>query len=255
MISMMKPVLYFRATLFWIGFGLSSGLAGLLTPILLLLSYETSYKILVPWTSFNLWWLKVTCGVKYNILGEENVDFKHNGIILANHQSTWETLFIPAYFPPISWVLKKELFKIPLFGWALARIKPIAIDRNAGSSSMDQVKVNGKIRLDEGNWVCLFPEGTRVKPGHTARYKMGGALLAEHCAKDSEDGIGYPVYPLSHNAGECWPRHSFIKYPGTITVSIGVPFSVENLAPVEINARVKKWIEAEAEKMPPAIKS
>jgi len=255
MISMMKPVLYFRAILFWIGFGISTAMTGLVTPFLLPLSSEASYRVLVPWTRFNLWWLKITCGVKYNVVGAENVDLNRNGIILANHQSTWETLFIPAYFPPISWVLKRELFKIPLFGWALSQIKPIAVDRSAGSSAMEQVKENGKIRLDGGNWVCIFPEGTRVKPGQTVRYKMGGAFLAEHCAKTSEDGKGYPIYPVAHNAGECWPRHSFIKYPGTITVSIGLPFSVENLAPVEINARVKSWIEAEVEKMPPAVKS
>ena len=250
----MKIFLYIRATLFWIGFALSTVLAGLLSPFLIFFSLETSYKILVPWASFNVWWIKLTCGIKYNIIGLENIDKNNNGIILANHQSTWETLLIPSIFPAISWVLKKELFKIPFFGWALSRIKPIAIDRSAGNSAVEQVKVNGKQRLDEGNWVCIFPEGTRVKPGHTKRYRMGGALLAHYCAKHANDGIGYPVYPLAHNAGECWPRHSYIKYPGTITVSIGLPFSVEKLEPVEINDKVRNWIEAEVRKMPSAVR-
>ena len=248
-----NALLYFRATIFWIGFALSTALAGLLTPFLLPFSQETSYKVLRPWTNFNVWWLKVTCGVKYKVLGRENIDLSRNGIVLANHQSTWETLIIPVLFPPISWVLKKELFKIPFFGWALSRVKPIAIDRTAGNSAIDQVKQNGKERLDEGNWVCIFPEGTRVKPGHTERYRMGGALLAEYCAKNSVDGKGYPIYPLAHNAGECWPRHSYIKQPGTITVSIGQPFTVEDLDPGEINDKVRTWIEAEIEKMPAAV--
>jgi len=251
---MYKLLLYIRATFFWIGFATSTALVGLLSPFLLPFSQELSYKILVPWTSFNLWWVKVTCGLNYEILGLENIDLDKNGIILANHQSTWETLLVPAIFPPISWVLKKELFKIPFFGWALSRVKPIAIDRDAGSSAVDQVKVNGKIRLDEGNWVCIFPEGTRVVPGATARYRLGGAILAEYCAKESKGGHGYPIYPMAHNAGECWPRHSYIKLPGKITVSIGKPFSVKGMEIAEINDKVKSWIEAEIEKMPPAVK-
>lgn len=246
-------VLYIRATIFWVGFALSTALAGLITPFLLLLSQESCYKILRPWTNFNVWWLKVSCGVKYNILGKENIDLSRNGIVLANHQSTWETLIIPTLFPTISWVLKKELFKIPFFGWALSRVKPIAIDRNAGSSAVDQVKKIGKERLDEGSWVCIFPEGTRVKPGHKERYRMGGALLADYCANNSNDGKGYPIYPLAHNAGEFWPRHGYIKLPGTITVSIGKPFTVEGLSPKEINEKVREWIEAEVEKMPSAV--
>lgn len=249
-----QSILYIRATIFWIGFALSTALSGLITPFLFFFSQETCYKILRPWTNFNVWWLKVSCGVKYNVLGKENIDLNRNGIVLANHQSTWETLIIPTLFPTISWVLKKELFKIPFFGWALSRVKPIAIDRKAGSSAVDQVKKNGKKRLDEGNWVCIFPEGTRVKPGHTERYRMGGALLADYCVKNSDDGKGYPIYPLAHNAGECWPRHSYIKLPGTITVSIGKPFTVEGLGPSEINDKVREWIEAEIEKMPPAVK-
>jgi len=250
---MNKVLLYIRATIFWVGFALSTLLAGLASPFLMLVSHEISYKVLRPWCNFNAWWLKVTCGVKYQIIGKENIDLKRNGIILANHQSTWETMMIPALFPPVSWVLKKELFKIPFFGWALSTVKPIAIDRSAGSSAVDQVKTKGKGRLDEGNWVCIFPEGTRVNPGEKKRYRMGGAILANYCAKNSDDGIGYPVYPLAHNAGECWPRHSYIKLPGTITVSIGEPFSVENLDPGQINDKVKEWIEAEVEKMPPAV--
>ena len=235
-------ILYLRSTLFWIGFALSIIFVGLLTPFLFPLSYNTCYRILLPWTNFNVWWLQLTCGVKYEIIGKENIDLNNRGIILGNHQSTWETMAIPMTFPPLSWVLKKELFKLPLFGWALSQIKPIAIDRKAGKSAVEQIKTNGKERLDEGNWVCIFPEGTRLKPGVKGRYRMGGALLAQHA--------GYPVYPVAHNAGVFWPKHSYIKYPGTITMVIGKPFSVEGLEPDEINDKVKAWIETETKKMP-----
>ena len=252
---MSNIILYIRATLFWIGFAVSTLLVGLMSPFLLPFSHKTSYKILMPWTYFNVWWIRVTCGIKYNLIGKENIDPNNHGIVLANHQSTWETLLIPTLFnPAVSWVLKEELFKIPFFGWALARVNPIAINREAGSSAIDQVKTKGKVRLDEGNWVCIFPEGTRVNVGETKRYKMGGALLANYCAESSDDGKGYPVYPLAHNAGECWPRHSYIKRPGTITVSVGKPFSVEGLNPGEINDKVRDWIEAEIKKMPSAVK-
>ena len=239
---MNKALLYVRALLYWIGLFFSILVVGILAAFIFPFSYKVCYRILRPWCNFNIWWVKVTCGIKYNVIGKENIDLDNNGIILGNHQSTWETMFIPSIFPPISWVLKKELFKIPLFGWALSLIRPIAVDRNAGLSAVEQIKVNGKERLDQGNWVCIFPEGTRVKPGVKARYRMGGALLAKYS--------GYPVYPLAHNAGEFWPRHSFIKFPGTITVSIGKPFSVENLEPDEINDKVRTWIESEVAKMP-----
>ncbi len=235
-------ILYFRSALFWVGFATSTIVVGLFTPFLFPFSYITCYRILLPWTNFNVWWLKITCGVKYKIIGKENIDLNNRGIILGNHQSTWETMTIPMTFPPLSWVLKKELFKIPLFGWALSQIKPIAIDRKAGNSAVEQIKKRGKERLDEGNWVCIFPEGTRVKPGAKVRYRMGGALLAEHS--------GYPIYPVAHNAGVFWPKHSFIKYPGTITMVIGKPFSVKGLDPDAINAKVKAWIDAEVAKMP-----
>ncbi len=243
---MNNVLLYIRATVFWIVFATSIIVVGLLTPFLFPFSRETAYKVLRPWTNFNIWWLKLSCGVNYRIFGSENIDLNNHGIILANHQSTWETMMIPTLFPPISWVLKKELFKLPFFGWGLSMIKPIAIDRDAGSSAVEQIKVKGKERLDEGNWICIFPEGTRVKPGVKARYRMGGALLAKYS--------GYPVYPIAHNAGECWPRHSYIKLPGTITLSIGKPFSVKGLETDEINDKVRAWIEAEVEKMPPAVK-
>jgi len=243
MSALNTALLYVRASIFWLGIVISLLVISVLILFLFIffVPHDTCFRCLRPWCNFNIWWIRVTCGVKYNLIGEENIDLENNGIILANHQSTWETMFIPTIFPPVSWVLKKELFKIPIFGWGVSLVKPIAIDRKAGFSAIEQIKIKGKERLDQGNWVCVFPEGTRVKPGEKVRYRMGGALLAQHS--------GYPVYPLAHNAGEFWPRHSFIKKPGTITVSIGKPFSVEGLDPDEINDKVRSWVDNEVSNM------
>ncbi len=231
-----------RSTIFWIGFAGITILAGLITPILYLLPSKIQYKILLVWSYFNIWMLKVVCGIKYQVRGLDNINYNENAIILPNHQSTWETMFLPTIFPSMSWVLKKELYKIPFYGWALALLNPIGIDRGAGRSAVEQVKVNGKQRLDEGKWVCIFPEGTRVAPGVKVRYKMGGALLAAYSK--------YPVYPIAHNAGECWPRNTFIKRPGLVTVSIGPKIDSEGLSPAEINDAVRTWIENELENLP-----
>ena len=231
-----------RSTIFWIGFAGITILAGLVTPILYLFPSSIQYKVLLAWPYFNIWMLKVVCGIKYQVRGQDNINYNENAIILPNHQSTWETMFIPTIFPSMSWVLKKELYKIPFYGWALPLLSPIGIDRGAGRSAVEQVKVNGKQRLDEGKWVCIFPEGTRVAPGKKVRYKMGGALLADYSK--------YPVYPVAHNAGECWPRNTFIKRPGLVTVSIGPKIDSEGLSPVEINDAVRTWIENELENLP-----
>jgi 1-acyl-sn-glycerol-3-phosphate acyltransferase len=232
-----------RSTIFWVGFAGITILAGLITPILYLFPHPVQYKVLLAWPHFNIWLLKVVCGVKYQVKGFENINIKQNAILLPNHQSTWETMFLPTIFPSMSWVLKRELYKIPFYGWALPLLRPIGIDRTAGRSAVEQVKTIGKQRLDEGNWVCIFPEGTRVAPGVKVRYKMGGALLAAYSK--------YPVYPIAHNAGECWARNTFIKRPGLVTVSIGPKIDSNNSGPSEINDAVRIWIEKELTKLPP----
>ncbi len=231
-----------RATIFWIGYAIVTIFFGLITPILFLLPYKVRFSILISWAYINVWWLKVTCGVKYTVKNPENMDHSSAHIVLANHQSTWETMAIPTLIPRFAWVLKKSLLNIPFFGWALRLAKPIAIDRSAGSSAIDQIKSIGKERLDEGIWICMFPEGTRVVPGKKIRYKMGGAILASH--------TGYPVIPIAHNAGESWPRHSYIKKPGTITISIGPKVLTKGRDAHEIIKEVEAWIETEKATLP-----
>jgi 1-acyl-sn-glycerol-3-phosphate acyltransferase len=235
-----------RATLFWLGVIPYTIMQGLLIPIYFILPYSVRYPMLLSWAGFSVWWLRVTCGVKYQIRGEENLAENRNKphIVLANHQSTWETMAIAAIIPPFAWVLKRELFKVPFFGWAVKLAKPIGIDRTAGSTAIDQVKEQGKARLEEGIWVCMFPEGTRVAPGKKVRYKMGGAILASY--------TGYPILPMAHNAGECWPRHSYIKKPGMITISIGKPIQTTGRDAGELIKEVEAWIENEKARLPPA---
>ncbi len=156
--------------------------------------------------------LKHLCGLDYRVEGREHLP-GGAAIILSKHQSAWETIAFQEIFPPQTWVLKRELMWIPLFGWALALLRPIAIDRSAGRKAIEQVIEQGRERLQSGIWVVVFPEGTRVAPGTRKRYGMGGAVLAAE--------TGYPVVPVAHNAGSFWPRRGFLKRPGTVRVVIG----------------------------------
>jgi 1-acyl-sn-glycerol-3-phosphate acyltransferase len=162
-------------------------------------------------------------------------------IILSKHQSTWETLALHSFTPLVHWVFKRELMYIPIFGWALALTDPIAINRGAGRVAIRQLVEEGTKKLNSGKWLLLFPEGTRAAPGTTNKYKIGGALLAEKS--------GYPVIPIAHNAGEFWPRHSFIKWPGTISVVIGPVIETKGLSADEINEKVSRWIESTMERI------
>jgi 1-acyl-sn-glycerol-3-phosphate acyltransferase len=182
---------------------------------------------------FLLWHL---CGLRYRIIGAENIP-KSPSIVLSKHQSAWETLAFQEIFPPQVWVLKKELLRIPFFGWGLAMTSPIAIDRSAKKKALEQIVDQGKDRLKQGFWIVVFPEGTRIPPGQRGKYRIGGAWLATH--------TNVPVVPVAHNAGEFWGRNSFVKHSGTITVSIGQPIDPTGMEAGELNAQVEAWIEAE----------
>jgi len=233
----------FRSIVFTIGFSLITGVMGFFSPLLALIPKKTAYACLQMWGRINLLWLRLTCGIHGEIRGYENLDLSSPAIVLSNHQSTWETMYLLAKLPRMSWVIKQELLNIPLFGWGMRQSNPIAIDRSAGSSAMEQILENGKQRLDEGNWVCIFPEGTRVHPSKKVRFKAGGAKLAVHS--------GYPVYPVAHNAGECWPRDGLIKTPGKITVSIGPRIEVAGKTPEQVMKEVETWVTEERTKLPP----
>lgn len=183
-----------------------------------------------------LFMLKTICHLDYQIEGLENIPKNRTGIILCKHQSTWETFFLPTLFHNPAIILKQELFWLPFFGWGLALSDPIAINRGKKGSAMQQIIEKGKKRLDDGRWVLVFPEGTRVPYGVVGHYKLGGARLAA--------ATGYPVLPIAHNAGRYWPRRKFIKQPGTIRIVIGPLIESKGREPEEILALAKNWIES-----------
>ena len=204
--------------------------------------FKARHKLSVAWSQVNIWLLKIICGLDYSIEGLENIP-SGNCIFLSKHQSSWETITFLALIPKtLVWVLKRELLWVPVFGWALAVNRPIAINRKAGRAAVNQVIEQGTERLNSGCSVMIFPEGTRVAPGVRKRYGIGGAILAE--------ASGYPVVPIAHNAGIFWRRRDIRKYPGTINVVIGQPIATDGLSAQEINARAEEWIEATLAKMP-----
>jgi 1-acyl-sn-glycerol-3-phosphate acyltransferase len=224
-----------RSATFYLGLVLATVLIVIFSPILFPFSQRIRSRYISLWAYFVIWWLRVTCDLGVRVEGLEHIP-KGNGLILAKHQSAWETIFLQTIFPPQTWVLKRELLWLPIFGWGLALTRPIAIDRAAGKKALRQVINQGIDRLQRGLWVVIFPEGTRTAPGQHQRYAIGGAMLAEKS--------GYPVVPVCHNAGEFWPKQGFNKQPGTITLVIGEPFSPAGMRAGEINQRVEEWIES-----------
>ncbi|MBT6273139.1 MAG: 1-acyl-sn-glycerol-3-phosphate acyltransferase [Chromatiales bacterium] len=203
-------------------------------------SYRARYRFIIQWCHFNIWWLGVTCNLRYRVTGLENIP-DTPCIVLSKHQSTWETLALNLFFHPQVWVLKKELLWVPFFGWGLAMLDPIAINRGAGRDAMGQVLEQGAERLQRGCWVVIYPEGTRTPAGTRRRYKPGGARLAVH--------TGTPIIPVAHNAGDYWARRTFTKTPGVIDLSIGPPITPDGSSAQILNARAEAWIEAEVARL------
>ena len=194
------------------------------------------------WASFNLRLQRTVCGLGYDVRGLENLP-EGGVIVMSKHQSAWETIALRALLPPRqTWVLKRELLWVPVFGWALAGARPIAIDRTAGRAAARKLVEQGTRRLEQGYCVILFPEGTRVAPGEHSKYHIGGGLLAA--------SSGYPVVPIAHNAGVFWARRGVKKYPGTIQVVVGPPIATEGLSAAQITRRVEEWIEHTVDRLP-----
>lgn len=196
----------------------------------------TRYRIITVWSRCIVWAARVICGIRYRLVGAEHLPQKPC-IILAKHQSAWETLAFQLVFPPQVWVLKKELLRVPFFGWGLAMLSPIAIDRSARREALQQLVEQGRERLAAGFCIVIFPEGTRVPPGQRGKYRPGGARLAVQTETT--------VIPVAHNAGRCWPRNAFIKRPGLVTISVGAPIDPRGLSAEQLAQRVEDWIEGE----------
>jgi 1-acyl-sn-glycerol-3-phosphate acyltransferase len=230
-------VLFLRSTLFMVLMVIAtiiwSGVCMLAAP----LPYNKRYFVTSRWNVFIVWCAKWICGINYQFKGYENFP-DAPAIILSKHQSAWETIFLLANLPrPLVFVFKKEILYIPFFGWGIALLRMIPIDRKQGKNAFKSVVAHGKRRLKDGQWIIMFPEGTRIPVGQQGKYKSGGTRLAVE--------TGAVVVPIALNSGECWPKNSFIKKPGTVTVSVGKPISSDGKSPDELMEQVEQWIESE----------
>ncbi|TFW19717.1 1-acyl-sn-glycerol-3-phosphate acyltransferase [Massilia arenosa] len=199
--------------------------------------YNTRYWVTSRWNHFCIWLAKVLCGIRYEIKGFENLP-DTPAILLSKHQSAWETVFMIKAMPrPLVYVFKREILWIPFFGWGMALLRMIPINRSQGRNAFQQVVTQGKRRLADGQWIIMFPEGTRIPVGQKGKYKSGGTRLAVETRT--------AVVPIALNSGECWPKNSFVKRPGVVTVSIGKPISPENHTAESLMQEVENWIESE----------
>ena len=198
--------------------------------------FRVKWGVAVAWARFSLWAGRVLCGLDVTTEGAENIPAEPC-VFLIKHTTAMETYWQIAALPPSTWVLKRELLWLPVFGWALGIVmKSIAIDRKAHGSAVKQVIEQGRQRLASGLSVCIFPEGTRMPPGQTRRYGVSGAVLAKE--------TGCPVVPVAHNAGDFWPKRGLKKYPGKIRFCIGPPIAPGDRSPKELNLVAQEWIES-----------
>lgn len=199
----------------------------------------------VPWVMMTIWLIKHLLGIDYRVIGQENIPAQP-AVILSKHQSAWETVVLQQVFPLALFVWKKELrWQIPFFGWALAVIPMISVDRKGGKQALRDLVTQGKLRLSQGYPIVIFPEGTRTGPGQHRSFKVGGAYLASKAAA--------PVLPVALNSGEYWGRNAFFKNPGVITVSIGPAIDTTGLRADEVNRRAEAWIQAEMARISPSL--
>lgn len=235
---------FIRSLFFYTGQILSTLFFAPLGIIIFPLKFETRYFLISRWAAFNLFWLRICCGVKYKVEGLDNIPDKPC-IVMCNHQSAFETLALQLIFIPQVWILKKELLQIPVYGWGLASMQPIAIDRGSAVKSFRQIVEQGCERLKLNRWIIIFPEGTRITPGRKGKYLPGGGLLAEKS--------GANIVPVAHNAGYLWPRNTMIKKPGEITFVIGPTIETKDKSAKQITREVEDWIESTVQTLPDPI--
>ncbi|MCO7247768.1 lysophospholipid acyltransferase family protein [Halomonas sp. Mc5H-6] len=231
----MKQVV--RSVVFYAGYFAALLVIGVLfLPIAPFLPLAGRYRLLNLYNYFLMFWFRIACGVRYDIQGAHHLP---DGpcVIQANHQSEWETVFLQVMKPPVCTVLKRELLRLPIFGWGLRLLHPISLDRSKPARAIKQVLGQGVERLNTGLSVLIFPEGTRVEPGERRRYNKSGSVVA--CR------AGVPVLPVAHNAGERWPGRHWVKRPGVLRVRIGEPIETAGRTSDEVLADVEAWIEAQ----------
>ena len=228
-------LLWLRSLVFLtVGFA-SAGIVALFALPLFWAPIAWRWAIVDTYCRFLLWAGEIICGMKMVVEGREHLP-DTPCVIMIKHTTTLETYGHVPFFPRTAWVLKREIFWVPIFGWAVALLfRPIGINRKAGGPAVRQVIREGKKKLAEGTWVTIYPEGTRVQPGETRRYGVSGAALAQEA--------NVPIIPVAHNAGDLWRRREFTKRPGIVRFCIGPPISAAGRPPKETNLIVQHWIE------------
>lgn len=225
-----------RSVIFYIGYLIAMLVCGVLfLPPSPFLPLTSRYRLLNLYNHFIVAWFRFACGVRYELSGLERLP-SGPCVLLSNHQSEWETIYLQLLKPPVCTVLKKELLNIPIFGWALRLLHPIALDRSRPARAMRQVLTQGVQRLEQGLSVLIFPEGTRVDPGQRRRYNKSGTVIA--CR------AGVPVVPVAHNAGERWPGRDWVKRPGRLSLMVGEPIETAGRSADEVMVEAEAWIEA-----------
>ena len=203
--------------------------------IVRVLPYRMCFAFVSSWCAFNIFWARITCGIDCKITGLDNIP-KNPCIIMSNHQSTWETLAFPGIFPTLTWVIKRELLFVPFFGWGIASVEPIALDRKKGKKALQQLTRDGIKKLSLGRFVLIFPEGTRTPYNEQRALKAGGFILAKQAQAD--------ILPVAHDSGRLWPRKQFLKKAGTIHVRIGKPISTSQKSADELRTEYNNWLQA-----------
>lgn len=204
------------------------------------------YWMAVRWLRWSIDGARVILGIRVRVHGMENLPdgAKSPAILLVKHQSTFETFLLPTLMPhPLAYVFKKELLYVPFFGWAMGRLDMIHIDRRQRAKAFNRVVAQGKDLLAQGIWIIMFPEGTRIARGEKGSYKSGGTRLAID--------TGAPVLPIAVSSAKCWPRKAFVKFPGVVDVSIGVPIQSQGRQADELMREVEHWIESEMHRLDP----
>jgi 1-acyl-sn-glycerol-3-phosphate acyltransferase len=232
-------MLFLRSLLYFVGSTISIIVITVCGLFLVISPYPYRQKFLSQWAIFCIWWLKVTLNITTNIKGKENIN-NSPCVIISNHQSTWETLAFQTIFPAHTWVLKQELLWLPIFGWSLALLKPIVINRGDKLNAIKKVIKEGADRLSNGISVVVFPEGTRQPYNQLGEYQNGGAAIAKKS--------GHDIIPVYHNAGKIWPKGSFIKKPGVITIIIGEAISSSTMTSSGITEKIRNWTLEQANK-------
>jgi 1-acyl-sn-glycerol-3-phosphate acyltransferase len=211
--------------------------------LLAFMPFPVRYRFTILYPRIVIWAARVVCGLDYRVEGMDNLP---DGpcVLLPKHQSTWETFYFPVHMPrELCYVYKRELHWVPFFGWGIALLRMVHIDRARGTDAFESVVRQGTQRMKEGRWIIMFPEGTRTPVGKAGRYKTGGPRLAIR--------MGVPVVPIAHNAGEFWPKKHLPRGPGVITVSIGKPIESTGRTPEQLTSAVESWIESEMRRISP----